>query len=146
MRAAQGNDWRTRDEATIARVHSWPRCKVHVCPFTAHTHKHTHLSTHTHKRSPSPCCYSWCPFINAFGVLSMFYRATMSIGSGLTPLAGPLLLYLHLLPLKSLPLYSSCLPLPLHPPFKCIARCAITFSCPGLLQPIPINMLYIYIV
>lgn len=60
-------------------------------------HTSTLPPTHTHNLSSSPCCYSWCPFINAFGVLSMFYRATMSIGSGLTPLADPLLLFLYLL-------------------------------------------------
>lgn len=144
MRAAQGNDWRTRDEATIARVHSWPRCKVHVCPFTAHIHKHTHLSTHTHKRSPSPCCYSWCPFINAFRVLSMFYRATMSIGSGLTPLAGPLLLFL----LPQIPPPLQFIPPTASPPTIQVHRSLRNnFQLPWTAPiPIPINMLYIYIV
>lgn len=57
-----------------------------TCVHLPHTHSPTNTlsltpaHTHNHVRS------SWCPFINAFGVLSMFYRTAMSIGSGLTPL------------------------------------------------------------
>lgn len=57
MRAAQGNGWRTRDEATISaacRVHSWLRCKVHVCPFTAHTHTHTDTPLLLPTPTPAP--------------------------------------------------------------------------------------------